>query len=258
MGVLKHLLDRVDFIVDGRQEESNEFISFVVFLMKFHSLQKSRHHYLCTGRGNINRRDIVVIASSSTQEVNRSTSVLRQAAKDKSVNPKEVFNALRTLEKAKLQNPEWPKMVGGSSSPGKRWRLVFTTGTSKVREALKGNGEGGGNYFPLTAAQRWDASNGEIENGIFLGLLASLTFKGPYSFTGKKLNFDFDTLKLRIGPLKFEFRLKEKLTDYKADPKDPFFIIFYVDEDIIAARGRGGGIAFWSICPSDFDMKHLI
>lgn len=225
--------------------------------MKFHPFQKSRHHNLCAGNGNICRRGIVVRASSSTPEVNKSTSILRQAAKDKNVNPKEVFNALRTLEKAKLKSPEWPMMVGGSSSPGKRWRLVFTTGTSKVREALKGNGEGGGNYFPLTAAQRWDASNGEIENGIFLGLVASLTFKGPYSFTGKKLSFDFDTLKLRIGPLKFEFKLKEKIVNYKADPKDPFFIIFYVDEDIIAARGRGGGIAFWTACPTDFDMKHL-
>ena len=221
--------------------------------MKFHSLQKSHH----LSPVNTSRRGTVVRASFSTPEVNKSTSILKQAAKDRNVSPKEVFNALRALEKAKLQSPEWPKIVGGSSSPGRRWRLVFTTGTSKVREALKGTGEGGGNYFPITAAQRWDASKGEIENGIFLGLIAALLFSGPYEYSGKKLSFDFDTLKLRIGPLKFEFKLKEKIVNYKADPKDPFFIIFYVDEDIIAARGRGGGIAFWTSCPTDFDMKHL-
>lgn len=226
--------------------------------MSVQSIQNCRHHLVRPASGNSNRRGFVVRASSSTPEISKSTSILKQAAKDQNVPSKEVFNALRTLEKAKLQSPEWPTIVGGSASPGKRWRLVFTTGTSKVREALKGKGEGGGNYFPLTAAQRWDASKGEIENGIFIGLLAALTFKGPYAYQGKKLSFDFDTLKLRIGPLKFEFKLKDKILNYKADPKDPFFIIFYVDEDIIAARGRGGGIAFWTSCSSDFDMKHLI
>lgn len=225
--------------------------------------QKPAHHHLWPARASVTtshgRRSFPVRASSSTSSaVNTATSVLKRAAKDRSVNPKEVFHSLRTLEKAKLQSPEWQTILGGTASPGKRWRLVFTTGTSKVREALKGQGEGGGNYFPLTAAQRWDASKGEIENGIYLGLLAALTFKGPYSFSGKKLSFDFDTLKLRIGPLKLEFKLKDKILDYKADPKDPFFIVFYVDEDIIAARGRGGGIAFWTKCESDFDMKHLI
>lgn len=35
------------------------------------------------------------------------------------------------------------------------------------------------------ACQRWDASRGEIENGIFLGRFAALTFKGPYRLEGK-------------------------------------------------------------------------
>lgn len=39
----------------------------------------------------------------------------------------------------------------------------------------------------MTAVQRWDASKREIENGIFFGHLASLTFKGPYSFEGVSL-----------------------------------------------------------------------
>lgn len=229
--------------------------------MSLQNLQTAHQYQLWPANGHRASAHIrrgLVKAGSSTLEVGNARSTLKQAAANGSVKPKEVFNALRTLEKAKLQSPEWPTIVGGSTSPGKRWRLVFTTGTSKVREALKGKGEGGGNYFPLTAAQRWDASKGEIENGIFLGLLGALTFKGPYSFSGKKLSFDFDTLILRIGPFKFDFKLKDKILNYKANPKDPFFIIFYVDEDIIAARGRGGGIAFWTACESDFDMKHLV
>ena len=33
---------------------------------------------------------------------------------------------------------------------------------------------------------------------------------------------------------------------FKRGKADPFFVFFYVDESIIAARGRGGGIAIWA------------
>lgn len=197
-------------------------------------------------------------ASVSQSSVDRAIETLKTAGETFAVKPVEVFDALRTLEKAKLDASEWPEIVGGKASPGKRWRLVFTTGTKAVREALQGKGKGGGQYFPLTAAQRWDASKGEIENGIFLGLLGALTFSGPYAISKKKLSFDFDTLCLKLGPLKFKFAIKEKIEDYTPSPKDPFFILFYVDDDIIAARGRGGGIAFWKKTDSDFEMKHLV
>ena len=42
--------------------------------------------------------------------------------------------------------------------------------------------EAQGKFFPLTAAQRFDASTNENENGVFLGHVASLTFKGPYGW----------------------------------------------------------------------------
>lgn len=200
---------------------------------------------------------VVRALTSSSTDVANSLATLKQAAVHKSMKPKEVFSALRQLEKANIQDSSWPRIIGGEGYPGRRWRLVFTTGTKQVQRALKG-GDGGGQYFPLTAAQRWDASTGTIENGIYLGLLAALTFSGPYSYKGKKLSFDFDTLKIKIGPLKFQFPLKDKITSYEADRGDPFFIIFYVDEDIICARGRGGGIAFWRKCESDFDMRHLV
>ena len=33
------------------------------------------------------------------------------------------------------------------------------------------------------------------------------------------------------------------------DPKAPFFLFSYVDDDVIVARGRGGGLAFWVRSP---------
>lgn len=115
---------------------------------------------------------------------------------------------------------------------------------------------GGGTYFPLTAVQRWDAANGEIENGVFLGHIAALKFSGPYLFKGKRLIFDFDTLKLRLGPAHFQFPLKKRITSYQPSPKDPFFIVFYVDDNFIAARGRSGGVAFWARTNPEWELQH--
>jgi len=81
---------------------------------------------------------------------------------------------------------------------------------------------------------------------------------GPYEYSGKKLSFDFDQLKIKLGPWSFKFGLKDEIKDYKASKADPFFIVFYVDDDIICARGRGGGIAFWTRVENDFDLKNLV
>ncbi len=122
---------------------------------------------------------------------------------------------------------------------------------------MKKAGQGSGKYFPLTAVQRWDATIGQIENGIFLGHVAALTFSGPYAMKGKKLSFDFDTLKLKLGPWTLPINLKKKITDYTSPPpKDPFFLFFYVSDDVIAARGRGGGIAFWARTTPAWELEN--
>lgn len=201
-------------------------------------------------------------ASSSAQaapadaDVAAALDTLRRAAADSTAPPASVFQALRTLEAAKLPTEEWPATLGGTASPGRRWRLVFTSGTKEVQKAMKGVGQGSGKYFPLTAVQRWDAATGQIENGVFLGFLGSLTFSGPYAFKGKKLAFDFDSLKVKIGPAKLEFKLKDKITEYAAGPKDPFFIFFYVGDDFVAARGRGGGVAFWARTAPAWELEN--
>ena len=173
-------------------------------------------------------------AASAPPAAAASIDLLKRAAADGSVPPPAVFSALRALEQAKVAPlPEWGPIIGGTASPGHRWRLVFTSGTKQVQDALKGGGgKGGGAYFPLTGAhriergsvlqvawdgsaaaaaaaqvpaaaaaaaaahrprtgscaaacQRWDASRNEIENGVFLGRLAALTFQGPYKLDGK-------------------------------------------------------------------------
>jgi hypothetical protein len=182
--------------------------------------------------------------------------VLKQASIDYSAPPSAVFNALRNLEQAKLPTEDWPAIIGGTASPGRRWRLIFTSGTKDVQKAMKSAGQGSGKYFPLTAVQRWDSTTSQIENGIFLGHVAALTFSGPYAMKGKKLSFDFDTLKLKLGPLTVPIKLKDKITDYSSPPKDPFFLFFYVSDDLIAARGRGGGIAFWARTTPAWELEN--
>lgn len=123
-------------------------------------------------------------STEAAPAVDEASALLRRAAADASVPSVQVFQALRTLESAKLPTEGWPEVLGGTVSPGRRWRLVFTSGTKQVQEAMKGVSKGGGKYFPLTAVQRWDASAGQIENGVYLGHIAALTFRGPFAMNG--------------------------------------------------------------------------
>ena len=44
--------------------------------------------------------------------------------------------------------------------------------------------------LPATAlclVQRWDMDTGEIENGTYFGLIAALTFKGPFEISGVRI-----------------------------------------------------------------------
>ncbi len=43
---------------------------------------------------------------------------------------------------------------------------------------------GGGSYVPITACQNFTPGDSQFENGIFLGPLAHLTFKGPFTWQG--------------------------------------------------------------------------
>ena len=89
-----------------------------------------------------------------------------------------------------------------------------------------------------------------IENGIYLGPLGALAFEGRFSLKKRILAFLFDKLKIKIGILPgFTVNIGKK-ADAGRSPgnSDPFFIWFYADDEIIVAKGRGGGLAFWCRC----------
>lgn len=79
---------------------------------------------------------------SANFDVTNAVHTLEQAAKSSAASPKQVLQALRELDKAKLPTDGWPEIVGGSSPPGRRWRLVFTSGVKEVRRAMKKAGQG--------------------------------------------------------------------------------------------------------------------
>lgn len=89
----------------------------------------------------------------------------------------------------------------------------------------------------------------KIENGIYLGPIGSLTFQGNMSWSKRILAFTFLTMGLKIGPLgPLNLSLPSDPQRVPSQQKDPFFIWAYADDEIIVARGRGGGVAYWCRC----------
>ncbi|KGN63853.1 uncharacterized protein LOC101217184 [Cucumis sativus] len=172
------------------------------------------------------------------EEVEKSVKVLKNAAKTRKVPAEEVLSAFSVLEKAKLDPSKFFNTLGGTSSPGRTWMLIFTA-EKKLKK---------GRYFPVTAIQRFDAAGKRIENGVFLGPIGSLTFEGRLSWKTRILAFIFERVRIKIGPLNpLEISLGQK-EEREPSTKDPCFIWFYVDEEIAVARGRSGGTAFWCRC----------
>jgi len=60
----------------------------------------------------------------------------------------------------------------------------------------------------------------------------------------KKLEFNFDEIAIKLGPFSLgPFAISAGGKDGKGLP---FFLFFHVDQDIICAQGKGGGIALWA------------
>ncbi|XP_030941184.1 uncharacterized protein LOC115965988 [Quercus lobata] len=173
-----------------------------------------------------------------SREVEESVELLKKAAKSRRVAAEEILSAFSVIEKAKIDPSGFLDTLGGSKSPGRTWMLIFT--------AEKENK--GGRYFPITAIQRFDATAKRIENGVYLGPIGCLTFEGRISWKKRILAFIFECIRIKIGPwnpLQISLGQKE---DREPSTKDPFFIWFYVDEEIAVARGKSGGTAFWCRC----------
>nr|AML47758.1 hypothetical protein AEX81_00010 [Triticum aestivum]AOZ21502.1 hypothetical protein [Triticum aestivum] len=179
--------------------------------------------------------------SSALSAVAESVKVLKEAAKTRKVPADEVLAALAKIKKAKLDTSTFFETLGGTESPGRTWKLIFTAQGSKL---------GKGSYFPVTAVQRFDAAGQRIENGVYLGRAGSLSFEGRLSWKKKILAFVFERVRLKLGPLgPLEIPLGGG-DDMSREPstKDPFFLWFYVDEEVAVAQGKGGGTAFWCRC----------
>lgn len=175
----------------------------------------------------------------SHKEVEEGVKVLKNAAKARRVPSEEILSAFSVLEKAKLDPSGFLETLGGTKSPGRTWMLIFT-----AEKGLKS-----GKYFPITAVQRFDAAGERIENGVYLGSLGFLTFEGRLSWKNRILAFRFERIRIKIGPFNpFEVQFGGKEEREPSTTKDPFFIWFYIDEEIAVARGRSGGTAFWVRC----------
>lgn len=167
---------------------------------------------------------------------------------------KAVVNALVQAEKAVKQQ----RLIYPLQALLGNWQLRFT---APQKAHLKGGiAVGRGFYVPtivkaeISFRQVATSDNSldqlEIGNSLQLSsLLLQLT--GPARYLGKKnlLVFDFTYMQLSLfgrAVYSGEFRSgKTKNFSEQAIAKLPFFAFFLVTENLIAARGRGGGVALW-------------
>ena len=146
----------------------------------------------------------------------------------------------------------YPQLLG-------TWRLGFITGTKRSRQRA-GVILGAGRFLPkwvkihLSYSQsESEPDRGTVQNSVELGPL-KLVLTGPTQFWSKAniLAFDFTQIKILLLGLKLyegfirggrdrEARFYEQSVKEQA-----FFTYFLVQDDCIAARGRGGGLALWT------------
>ncbi|MEG4108229.1 hypothetical protein [Microcoleus sp. S13_C5] len=188
-------------------------------------------------------------------------SILEQAAQSNSKpSPDAVVAALLEAEKNAKKNKirySFEQLTGN-------WQLCFITGTKKTRQKA-GIVLGAGRYIPQWIAKIQIAyaaepvaegeENGEIgrvENSVQVGAIA-LTLSGPTKFLVNKniLAFDFTRITVNLlGKTVYQGFIRggeAREADFfsLSVGKQAFFAYFLVEEGIIAARGRGGGLALW-------------
>ena len=139
------------------------------------------------------------------------------------------------------------------------WSLRFVTGTKKARTRA-GVVLGAGRYIPkfikiqLTYedSSGLSANSGRVKNTVKIAFI-ELALTGPAKFLPKKniVAFDFTTMKIAAWGFKlYDGYIKNGLEkeaefDRQALKEQAFFTYFSIQENAIAARGRGGGLALW-------------
>jgi len=136
------------------------------------------------------------------------------------------------------------------------WRLCYTTGVKKKRRG--GISLGKGFYLPswtpacIGFEPQEQDNQAQISNQIQVSGL-TLRFTGPARYLDRKnlLAFDFNHLQILLGNRSLYqggFSTgKDKTSNFDQRPigKLPFFAFFLITDELIAARGRGGGLALW-------------
>ena len=139
------------------------------------------------------------------------------------------------------------------------WNLRFITGTKKAKNQA-GIVLGAGRYIPRSIKiqityendQQSAPNKGRVKNAVKLPFF-NLSLNGPIKFLPQTriLTFDFTYLNLTI--LGFQIYdgyirngLEKEAKFYDTGIKDQaFFSYFLIEDNFIAARGRGGGLALW-------------
>lgn len=171
-----------------------------------------------------------------------------------------VAAALLTAEKAvrkQKQDHSMAQLIG-------TWRLCWISGTRRTQQQA-GPLLGPGRYLPgvikitlrylqppeLNSEEQGEA-RGWVENQVELGGLR-IGLSGPTRFLSRKsiLAFDFTRIHISLlgrqlwqGDLRGGRTAEEKF--YQSSIRDQaFFVYFLLEQELIAARGRGGGLALW-------------
>jgi hypothetical protein len=183
------------------------------------------------------------------------TSVLERAiASPTTTSPEEVVRALLAAETEAKKNKlhySFERLIGS-------WRLCFITGTKKTRQKA-GIVLGAGRYLPqflkiqITYSSSSEPDRGTVENSVSL-VGIKLTLTGPIKFLTPKniLVFDFTRIQIQFWGVKiYEGYIrggetKEAEFFPTSVSKQAFFSYFSIADRLIAARGKGGGLALWS------------
>ncbi len=169
--------------------------------------------------------------------------------------PEAVVEALLQAEKTAKQSKvrhTYPQLLG-------TWRLGFITGTKRSRKRA-GVILGAGRFLPswvkihLSYSQsESNQERGTVQNSVAIGLL-QLVLTGPTQFWSKTnmLAFDFTRMRVSLSGLKlYDGYIRKgqerEVRFYEQGVKEQaFFTYFLVENQSIAARGRGGGLALWT------------
>jgi hypothetical protein len=143
------------------------------------------------------------------------------------------------------------------------WQLCWIAGTKQVRRQAAVV-MGAGRYLPrwlkvsITYTQTKETDlkaievKGQVENSVQLGTF-QLILTGLVKFLSGKnlLVFDFTRMTIRVfGLTLYDGYIrggKKTEASFYETPikKQAFFNYFLVDDEVIAARGKGGGLALW-------------